>query len=597
MSAVFVPAYAQAATIYLKGNADGTAGGNDNNDGLTSENAVLTLKKALELAEPGGTIIVAKGVSLTDSITVENVTIERDAGFKKDLFVIGSANDMPTITIQNATIDGMGYDLGSSDYAPLFLINGGTLQLQEGAVLRNNRSTAVVVVNGKLEMNGGEICNNITGGNYGSAVQLQNNLQNTQEFVMTGGSIHDNQQTAYCGTVSVSGENATFTMQGGSISGNTAQYGGGVEVSNGIANLEGGTISGNTATAGGGGVYLYTGISTPPVCNLSGTQITGNKSPSGSGAGIYACGANLYMTGGAITNNTCGTAGAGIYAYAHEYYNNNIIEISGGTISGNTLSNSDSGTAIAVYDDGGQYSNDVRLHGAPTIQGNIYLYGSRQKPISVTGALTLSPAVDIRREKAPEAGDELVVYADGLTPNAAQFTATYAKSEGLAVTVDGQKLVLGIAPAATIAPISPGEDAGPLPADNLPHITAPSVAQEIAAEAGERAKMAVTAVNVGTYQWYVDRGDGKGYVALSGATSAMYETSPVNAGNDGYKYICVVTNEHGSETSPVFTLRVLGASAVPSTGDGAPLAAWVALLALSGCGAALLVGKRRRAHR
>ena len=94
-----MPAYAQAATIYLKGNADGTAGGNDSNDGLTSENAVLTLKKALELAEPGGTIIVAKGVSLTDSITVENVTIERDAGFKKDLFVIGSANDMPTITI------------------------------------------------------------------------------------------------------------------------------------------------------------------------------------------------------------------------------------------------------------------------------------------------------------------------------------------------------------------------------------------------------------------------------------------------------------------------------------------------------------------
>ena len=58
--------------------------------------------------------------------------------------------------------------------------------------------------------------------------------------------------------------------------------------------------------------------------------------------------------------------------------------------------------------------------------------------------------------------------------------------------------------------------------------------------------MAVTAENVGTYQWYVDRGDGKGYVPLSGATSAMYETSPVSAANDGYKYICVVTNEHGS---------------------------------------------------
>ena len=133
-----MPAYAQAATIYLKGNADGTAGGNDSNDGLTSENAVLTLKKALELAEPGGTIIVAKGVSLTDSITVENVTIERDAGFKKDLFVVGSINHTPTITIQNATIDGKEIDLGldSFSYASLFLVNGGTLQLQAGAVLK-----------------------------------------------------------------------------------------------------------------------------------------------------------------------------------------------------------------------------------------------------------------------------------------------------------------------------------------------------------------------------------------------------------------------------------------------------------------------------
>ena len=246
---------------------------------------MLTLKKALELAEPGGTIIVAKGVSLTDSITVENVTIERDAGFKKDLFVIGSINHTPTITIQNATIDGKEIDLGldSFSYASLFLVNGGTLQLQAGAVLKNNRSTAVNVSNGKLEMNGGEICNNYMDGNYGSAVHLQNNLQNTQEFVMTGGSIHGNQQTKYNGTVSVSGERATFTMQGGSISGNTALYGGGVEVGNGIANLEGGTISGNTATYGGGGVYMYNGVTTPPVVKLDGTQINGNKSPKGAG--------------------------------------------------------------------------------------------------------------------------------------------------------------------------------------------------------------------------------------------------------------------------------------------------------------------------
>ncbi|HIT69196.1 MAG TPA: InlB B-repeat-containing protein, partial [Candidatus Aphodomonas merdavium] len=178
-----------------------------------------------------------------------------------------------------------------------------------------------------------------------------------------------------------------------------------------------------------------------------------------------------------------------------------------------------------------------------------------------------------------------------------RFAGWYTSADGGARvtenTVFTQNMTIYAHWSADVLPVGgSGEDGVVLPADDLPHITAPSVAQEIAAEAGERAKMAITAENVGTYQWYVDRGDGKGYVALSGATSAMYETSPVNTANDGYKYICVVTNEHGSATSPVFTLRVLGATALPSTGDGAPLAAWAALLALSGCGAALL--KKRK---
>jgi hypothetical protein len=52
--------------------------------------------------------------------------------------------------------------------------------------------------------------------------------------------------------------NGTFTMSGGEISGNTANYGGGgvFVVGDGTFTMSGGEISGNTANYGGGGVYV-----------------------------------------------------------------------------------------------------------------------------------------------------------------------------------------------------------------------------------------------------------------------------------------------------------------------------------------------------
>lgn len=250
-----LPASAQAQTIYLKGNSDGTAGGNNSNDGLSMDTAVLTLEKAMELAGQNGTIIVAKGVSLTKSITIEDVTIQRGEAYNGKLFTVGHVNSEPTITLQNVTIDGMNHSLGlgASDYAPFFLINGGTVKIEEGAVLRNNRSTAIVVTNGELIMSGGEIRDNQADGYYGSAVQLQNSIDNVPLFTMTGGSIHDNKQTntnSMNGTVSMNSPNSTFTMSDGTICDNTCSYGGGgVACGAGTVKLEGGTIANNKADA------------------------------------------------------------------------------------------------------------------------------------------------------------------------------------------------------------------------------------------------------------------------------------------------------------------------------------------------------------
>jgi hypothetical protein len=53
-----------------------------------------------------------------------------------------------------------------------------------------------------------------------------------------------------------------FTMSGGTISGNTADFGGGVSVTTGIFTMSGGTISGNSAGNYGDGVFVDGGTFT-----------------------------------------------------------------------------------------------------------------------------------------------------------------------------------------------------------------------------------------------------------------------------------------------------------------------------------------------
>ena len=94
------------------------------------------------------------------------------------------------------------------------------------------------------------------------------------------------------------------TLSGGEISGNTADFGGGVCVESGSATISGGEISGNTATSGGG-VYVYWGRAT-----LNGAEIISNTATSGGGVFLWEGIATL--NGGQIISNT-GASGGGVY--------------------------------------------------------------------------------------------------------------------------------------------------------------------------------------------------------------------------------------------------------------------------------------------
>ena len=112
---------------------------------------------------------------------------------------------------------------------------------------------------------------------------------------------------------------------------------------------------------------------------------------------------------------------------------------------------------------------------------------------------------------------------------------------------------------------------------------------------GAQATLTASATNATVYQWYVNRGDGAGYVKLSGATAMTYTTSAVTPENDGYTYYCEATNFYGTAQSPVFTLRVSQPIVPPQTGDNTPVGLWMLLMLVSlGCLSLLALYRRRQ---
>ena len=198
----------------------------------------------------------------------------------KGSFTMSASADgqnIPSITGNNATENGGGvYVIGSSS---TFKMTGGTI----GGTDANDANTAT---------NGGGVCVSKNGSLSGSSC------------------ITNNKADSYGGGVNINYASATFTMKGGSITGNNAAYGGGVCVGNGTFTMTDGSITGNNA-AYGGGVYTVNEF------KMTGGSITGNnayKSDYISTFGGGVCvGSGIFTVSGEVTvtdNTKGGTKGA-----------------------------------------------------------------------------------------------------------------------------------------------------------------------------------------------------------------------------------------------------------------------------------------------
>ena len=125
-----------------------------------------------------------------------------------------------------------------------------------------------------------------------------------------------------------------------------------------------------------------------------------------------------------------------------------------------------------------------------------------------------------------------------------------------------------------------------------PVILSPTQPQTALTAENSMVTLRVQANGATGYQWYVNRGDGRGWVAIPGANGASLTIWPSLADN-GNQYYCLASGGGGSTASPVFTLSVLSSMRPPKTG-GAPGFLPLALLLL---GAAGYVCSRRLCRR
>ena len=231
-----------------------------------------------------------------------------------------------------SSLGGGGVFMNGSDivYALNEFIMSGNAVISENTATNGNGGGVYMNSAPEVTMNGGSITGNTAANNGGGVYAFSGT------FTMNDGTIAGNKATAKNGGGVYANGSTAFTMKDGTIGGSTAadanaaKYGGGVYVKNGTFTMSGGKVTGNSATEGGG-VRLDKGT-----FNMSGSAVISRNTADGYGGGVDVNNGSFTMSGGSITGNTttgddanfCGGGGVDVY-------NGGSFTMSGGSITGN----------------------------------------------------------------------------------------------------------------------------------------------------------------------------------------------------------------------------------------------------------------------
>ena len=225
-------------------------------------------------------------------------------------------------------------------------VSSGTFNMYGGSITGNKAQDAqgrgggvyVYSGSGTFNMYGGSITGNrATGDGGGVCVDCGKFTMSASADGQNIPSITGNNATENGGGMYVVGSSSTFEMTGGTITGNNAAYGGGVCVSkNGSFEMSGSScITNNKADSYGGGVHISYASAT---FTMKGGSITGNNAYKSDyistfGGGVCVGNGTFTMTDGSITGNNA--------AYGGGVYTVNEFKMSGGSITGNNAYKSD----------------------------------------------------------------------------------------------------------------------------------------------------------------------------------------------------------------------------------------------------------------
>ena len=376
--------------------------GNDTNDGSSVENAVGTLAKAIAIAN-GGIIYLLNPIDINENVTLENVTLRPGRSTMSHMLYIRGDVTLQNIIINNITPDGTPCQFSAD---PIEV--AGTLTIKDGTEIGPfpGKSCIYALPHSTVNLNGGEIL-----GDKQNTVEYGGGIYAVESTVNVNGGIISGHSATYGGGIYA--YNSSININGGQISENQSTYGGGIcaiEYSN--VSLKGGSIAGNKSGQGSG-VYLDMSNlvmkeENGKSCQITQNTVTTEPSPQdmhGEGGGIFLIYSKAEIEsgtikkntaiaapdengnirgglGGAISakysavtikgnaeicNNSAGYRGGAIYTEGTTN-DSSLLNIEGGTISGNHVNGSGAGI-FAICSRGNKHNMDVIMSGG-TITNN-----------------------------------------------------------------------------------------------------------------------------------------------------------------------------------------------------------------------------------
>lgn len=373
------------------------------NDRISDAADAPTLQEAVNAAEDGETITIEKNILLGSTLNIpdgKNITIASKDGATHTILADKESGLSNLIDVeQGARIQLRNVNIMARNLTGSAIDTAGevTLGLDARVYLAalSKEKSGVINVHGSsaaLMLQGGTVDRNGISGNRSAAIRVSDGASITIE----DGKIADNTYSEMYNGQGTAGllldGNATGTMSGGTISGNTARRGAAVSVYGSDSynrtrfELTGGSITNNTNTDGHNAMSSAAGavyVSDNAEMTMTGGVISGNSGGAGGGVAVsdwkLQNGQGDYptvfvMNGGSILDNHA-VNGGGIYSYS------NGVELHKGTISGNTASNLG----------GGVYGEGNSEHYSTLVLTNVSV---RDNNAEIGGGLWLCPTGD-----------------------------------------------------------------------------------------------------------------------------------------------------------------------------------------------------------